>query len=81
MRLELGAELGHVFAGVAVVGRLGPAHPSCDRSRKALDLPAGVVDVVLALDVGACALENPSEGVANGCLTTVPDVQWAGRVR
>ena len=53
---ELGGELGDVVARVAVLGRLLAAHPGRDRRGEQAHLGAGVVDVVLALDlVAGCA--------------------------
>ena len=43
-------QLGDVVALVAVLGQLAAVHPRGDRGAEELDLPAGVVEVVLALD-------------------------------
>ena len=63
---ELGGELGDVVARVAVLGRLLAAHPGRDRLGEQPHLGAGVVDVVLALDRLAGALEQPRQRVAEG---------------
>src|SRR5690606_4721759 len=55
-----------VAARVAALGQ-GPTGPAGqDRLAEATDLPAGVVDVVLAGDVVAAALEQAGERVAVG---------------
>ena len=77
---DLLGELGDVVAAVAVLGRLPAGHPGRDREREALDLAAGVVDVVLAPDLVADRLEQPHEGVAVGGVAAAADVQRAGRV-
>ncbi len=66
--------------GVGDVGAalLQVAQP--DAEGEDLHLPAGVVDVVLALDAVPRRLEHPHEGVAVGRPPPVPDVQRAGRV-
>ena len=51
-------ELGDVLARVAVLGRLGAAHPGGDRLGEQPHLGAGVVEVVLALDLVAAGLEQ-----------------------
>src|SRR5690606_6186785 len=67
-------------ARVAALGQ-GPTGPAGqDRLAEATDLPAGVVDVVLAGDLVAAALEQPAERVAVGGEPAVADVDRPGRV-
>ena len=73
-------QLGDVLARVAVLGRLGAGHPGGDRVGEALDLAAGVVDVVLALDLVADRLQQPHQRVAVGGVAAAADVQRPGRV-
>ncbi len=73
-------QLDHVLALVAALGRLGPGHPSGNRFREALDLAAGVVDVVLALGLVPDRLQQPHQGVAISGVAAAADVQWPGRV-
>ena len=77
---DLLGQVGDVLAAVAVLGRLPAGHPGRDREREALDLAAGVVDVVLAPDLVADRLEQPHQGVAVGGVAAAADVQRAGRV-
>ncbi len=62
----LARQVGHVGAPVAVVGRLLPAPRRFDRLAEAVHLRAGVVVVVLPLDVVAREGEQPCHGVAVG---------------
>ena len=70
----------HEGAAVAALGHglaLGPGeHAAAERA----DLPAGVVDVVLAGDLVAAALQQPAERVAVGGEPAVADVDRAGGV-
>ncbi len=73
-------DIGHVIAGVAVLGRLFAPHPRRQRLGEAGDLAAGVVDVVLAPDLVAGRLEQPHQRVAVGGVTAGADVDRPGRV-
>ena len=59
--------------------RLEPAQPDADAED--VHLPAGIVDVVLAIHRVARRLEQVADGVAVGSVPTVTDVQRTGRVR
>ena len=74
-------ELLHVRAAIAVLRRLFATPQRLDRLVEALHLRAGVVVVVLALDVVARELEEPGDGVAVRGVTPVSDRDRPGRVR
>ena len=73
-------QLDDVLAPVAVLGRLLARHAGGDRVGEAVDLGAGVVDVVLALDLVADRLQQAHQRVAVGGVAAAADVQRAGRV-
>ena len=82
---ELCGHVGHVRALVAVGRHLGrPAQElevgRLDAGPELLDLVAGVVEVVLALDLVAGGGEQVGQGVAHRRQAGVADVQGAGRV-
>ena len=74
-------QLGDVVALVAVLGRLLPAPPRLDGGAELLHLGAGVVVVVLALDVVPGELEQPRDRVAVGAVPRGGDDDRARRVR
>src|SRR4029077_9586392 len=74
------AQLGHVLAFVAVLGQLFSLHPGGDRAGEVGDLGAGVVDVVLALDLVTDRAQQSHHRVTVGRAATAADVQRAGRV-
>ena len=74
------AELADVLARVAVLGRLVALHPRRDRLGEQPHLGAGVVDVVLALDLVAASLEQPRQRVAVGRAAGARRGHRAGRV-
>ena len=57
------------------------ADPGLDRERELLHLLAGVVDVVLALDVHAGGSKQARDGIPDGRCPRAHDVQGARRVR
>ena len=82
---ELGGQVGDVGALVAVGRRLGrPAQQAqvgrLDAGPELVDLAAGVVEVVLALDLVAGGGEQVGQGVAGRGEAGVADVQRPGRV-
>ena len=74
-------ELGDVLALVAVLGWLLPAPHRLDRGVKALHLRAGVVVVVLALDVVAGECQKPRDRVAVRAVSRRGDRDGPGRIR
>src|SRR5439155_18319838 len=74
-------ELFDVVAAVAVLVRLLPMPTCLDRGAELLHLGAGVVVVVLALDLVACELEQAGHRVAVGAVPRRGDRDRAGRVR
>ncbi len=74
------AQLDHVVAVVAVLGRLLAAHAGGDRGGEAVDLATGVVDVELALHLVPGRLQQADQGVAVGGVAAAADVQRPGRV-
>src|SRR6185312_13138474 len=78
---HLVGQLGDVFARVAALGHGQAVQAVVDRLREDVHLVAGVVDVVLAGDVGAAGLEHAGDRIAQGGPTGVPDVQRPGGVR
>ena len=68
---DLPGQLGDVLALVAVLGRLLAARAGHDRRAEPGDLPARVVEVVLALDLVALEAEQPQQGVAVGGVAPV----------
>ena len=77
---DLPGQLSDVLALVAVLGRLLAARASHDRRAEAGDLPAGVVEVVLALDRVALEAEQATQRVAVGGVAAGGGGQRAGRV-
>ena len=77
---ELARELVDVVALVAVLGRLRRRASAPRSTRRSADLAAGVVDVVLALDLVAGELEQPRERVAVGGVAAARRGQRPGRV-
>ena len=76
-----GGQLGDVLALVAAFGHLlGRLVRASRLSPRRADLPAGVVDVVLAADLVAGAVEHPGQGVAVAAPPAVADVDGPGRV-
>ena len=73
-------EVVDVRAGVAALGGRLALGAGQDAAAEVVHLRAGVVDVVLGLDVGARGLEQPVHGVAEGGPPGVPQVQRPGRV-
>src|SRR5690606_17394037 len=76
----------HISAVIAVVGnppRLadGLLVPGPDAARKARDLLAGIVVVVLAIDLPPGPIEHLRDRVAERCLPAVADVQRPRRIR
>ena len=69
-----------VLAGVAVRRGRPALGGRLDRFAEAVDLDAGVVDVMLAGDVGPGRREDPAERVADGRPPGVPEVDRTGRV-
>ncbi len=55
---------------------LEQAQPDADAQD--VHLPSGVIDVVFAIDLEACCLEQISDGGAIRCVAPMSDVQWAG---
>ena len=78
---ELGGELGDVLALVAVLRRLGAPHPGGDRLGEQPHLAAGVVEVVLALDlVAAAGSSSARDRVAEGGAAAAGGGHRPGRV-
>ena len=77
----LACEAGDVLAAVAVLGWLLSAPDGVDGRAEEVHLRAGVVVVVLALDVVAGELEQPGDGVAVGAVPRGGDGDRPGRVR
>ena len=77
---DLLGELAHVVALVAVLRRLLAARPGQDRRAEPVDLPAGVVEVVLALDLVADEAQDPPQRVAVGRVAAARGGQRPGRV-
>src|SRR6185503_19067074 len=73
-------ELVDVITLVPALGRLLPPSPRLDGGAKELDLPAGVVEVVLALDLVSRVVEDPRDGVAVRSVSGGPDGQRACRI-
>jgi hypothetical protein len=65
---------GHLLAVQASESRL-------DRIHQLIDLDARVVHVELAMHLVPCELEEASDGIADRCAATVPNVQRARRIR
>ena len=74
-------ELRHVGALVPVLGGVLAPHPRGDRLGEPLDLPARVVDVVLAQDLVAAQLHRARDGVPVRGVAPAGRGQGAGRVR
>jgi hypothetical protein len=55
--------------------------PGLDRGPEPIHLSPGVVEVVLALDRPPGRLEHPGQGVAEGGVAPLPDVERARRIR
>ena len=77
---ELGREVGHVVALVAVLGERLAAMQRRDGCAEDADLAARIVEVVLARDALAAGLEDAAEQVADERAARVADVQRPGRV-
>ena len=78
--------LADVIALIALLGDLGgePArltNPRLHAAREIHDLAAGIVVIELAAHAPAGPLEQCRDGVAEGSLAAVANVQRAGRVR
>src|SRR5579885_59482 len=73
-------QLADVLAAVAVLGRLAALAHRLDRRAEAVHLRAGVVVVVLALDVVAGELEQPRDRVAVRAVARRRDDDRPGRV-
>ena len=83
---QLPRDLDDVVAAVAVVGKLDVLAQALEVAqphahREDVHLPAGVVDVVLALHVVAARLEQVRDRGAVGGAAAVADVQRAVRIR
>ncbi len=87
--LQIDDPLGNLSDVLAVVPVLGERHRAPEKLEVAragrlgqeLHLPACVIEVVLACDLVAGALEQPRDRVAQHRLPPVPDREGAGRVR
>ncbi len=66
---EPGRDLGHILPLVAVGRRLLASRPGAQGFPEEVDLPAGVIEVVLPPDVVAGELEQPRQAVAVGGVT------------
>ena len=77
---DLGGQLGHVLALIAVLGHLLVARPGLDRLAEQPDLAAGVIEVVLARDFVPVVLEDPRQRVAVGSVAAAGGDQRPGRV-
>src|SRR5207302_740983 len=75
------SQLVDIRASVAVLGRLLPAPPRIDGGPELLHLSAGVVVVVLALDLVAGELQQAGDRVAVGSVPRRGHRDRAGRVR
>ena len=73
-------ELVDVLTLVAALGNFLPGPARFDRSPEEVDLPARVVEVVLALDLVARELEQPSHRVSVRTVARRADGQRPGRV-
>jgi len=71
--VDLG-ELVDVVTLVPALGRLLPAPPRLDGGAKEIDLPTGVVEVVLAFDLVSGVVENPRDRVAVCAVRADPTV-------
>ncbi len=74
-------DLGDVRPGVAVLRRRLALGGGEQRLGEAVDLGAGVVEVVLGADLGAGGAQQPAQRVADGGPADAADVHRAGRVR
>ena len=82
---DLGGEIDHVCALVAAVGEVGVAAVGLavageEGLAEESDLSAGVVDVILALDLAAGGGENGGEGVAEHGAASVADLERTGGI-
>ena len=77
--LDLG-ELVDVVTLVPALGRFLPPTPSLDGGAKEIDLPTGVVEVVLAFHLVPGVIEDPRDGVAVRPVSGRPDRQRACRI-
>ena len=77
--VDLG-ELVDVVTLVPALGKLLPASPRLDGGAKEIDLPTGVVEVVLAFDLVSGVVEDPRDGVAVRAVSGGPDGQRACRI-
>ena len=73
-------ELVDVLPLIAALGNLFPPSPRLDRRPEEVDLPARVVEVVLALDVVTREVEQARNGVSVGTVTRGADGQRPGRI-
>ena len=73
-------ELVDVLALIAALGQLLPPPPRLDRRPEEVDLPPGVVEVVLARDLVSRVLEQSCHGVSVRGVTRGADSQWPGGV-
>src|SRR5699024_2071963 len=77
---HLGSPVGDVLAAVAVFGGLLPCFAGHEAGPEVLHLNPAVVDVELASDRMAAALQQPGEGVTVGGPAGVAGVHGSGRV-
>ena len=77
---DLPRQLGHVVALVAVLGQRLATGAGADRLAEAVDLGAGVVEVVLARNRVAGLLEDPRQRIAERGVAAGRGGQRAGRV-
>ena len=78
--VDLRGQLGDVVALIAALGRILAARPRPDRRAEQLDLGAGVVEVVLAVDRVAVEAQQARERVAVGGVAAARRGQRAGGV-
>ena len=77
---NIGRQRDDVFALVAVLGRLLTARAGLNRNAKRANLRAGVVDVVLAMNLVTDEAEEARQRVAIDGIARSADVDRAGRV-
>ncbi len=83
--VQLGRQIANIFALIAVFGESMRhaaqfAQARVNRAAERRHLVAGVVDVILALDIEARGAQHFGDRVAHGGAASVPDVQRPGRV-
>ena len=83
--IDLGSYFSNVFTAVSATGewhdyivRFKPPQPNAGAQN--VHLPAGIIDIVLAMHRKTCSLKKVADRCAIGCVPTVSDMQWTGWV-